>query len=151
MSKRPYSTRLNKLGLDARTYLSKQEEIGILDTLHDAFQGTGNYLEALFSKALANWASEEIRKDFLPSVMSAWSLDQIRINVLENELDARSDDKNQVGHLTSLNLIQQERIRNLERDADELRVHLADTRIRAERAEEVLAQLKLVLDLINGL
>jgi len=38
MSKRPYSTKLNKLGIDARTDLSKQEEIGIIETLHDAFE-----------------------------------------------------------------------------------------------------------------
>lgn len=70
MSKRPYTTKLNKLGLDLRKNLSKQEEIGILETLHDAFKGTGNYLEKLFSKEMTEWASREIENDWVPDIHS---------------------------------------------------------------------------------
>lgn len=144
MSKRPYSTKLNKLGIDARTDLSKQEEIGIIETLHDAFKGTGNYLESLFSKNIVDWVSEEIRQDFLPNVMSAWSLDQIRMNVLENEIAASKNNEDRLKHQISVS-------HELHEHNKELQIQLNDTRIRAEKAEEILAQLKLVLDLINNL
>lgn len=144
MSKRPYSTKLNKLGIDLRMDLSKQEEIGIIETLHDAFKGTGNYLEALFSKQLTEWVSAEIKNDYMPAVMSAWAQDENRIVFLENEIRARKDNEDRLKNHIAI-------CHELDQQNRELQIQLNDTRIRAEKAEEILAQLKLVLDLINNL
>jgi hypothetical protein len=48
---------------------SKQEEMDILIKLRKSFEGTGCYLEGLFSKALIEWATPRIRDDGSIDVM----------------------------------------------------------------------------------
>jgi hypothetical protein len=55
-------------GIDTRKMLSKDEEIKILETLREAFKGTGNYLESLFTPELVDYATRQIKNDFPPDI-----------------------------------------------------------------------------------
>lgn len=56
-------------GIDTRNpNLTKDEEIKILSALCEAFKGTGNYLEKLFTPALLNNCTQLIKDDFLPDI-----------------------------------------------------------------------------------
>ena len=78
-------------GIDTKANLSKSEEIKIIEALRDAFKGTGNYLEGLFSENLVEYVSRHIRDDEIPDIHE----------FAQRQLDAVVEDHRQIVNLKS--------------------------------------------------
>jgi hypothetical protein len=97
--------------------LGKSDEIKILTTLRDAFQGTGHYLEGLFSREMVSHCSQLIHDDFLPDIFSEMANNGSRVLDLEYQLhQERSRSEMLATQIKSLNntMISQNREKNRE-------------------------------------
>ncbi len=59
--------------IKADANLSKAEEIAQITKLEEKFQGTGCYLESLFSPAFSTWVENKIKSDIMPDVIDEFS------------------------------------------------------------------------------
>lgn len=67
MGKAKKEKRMKIKGIDTKTNLSKSEEIKIIEALHEAFKGTGNYLENFFSSGVVEFVTAKINDDIIPA------------------------------------------------------------------------------------
>lgn len=126
-------------GIDTRKMLAKDEEIAILGALYEAFKGTGNYLEKLFTPAMLATCTQNIKDDFLPDIEGSRQMEHdemVRLNAKCNELKRILAEK-------------QDKIVQLEQKVKDLQGTIRDTQSAWADACEREAKLERELDKVR--